>query len=302
MLKLNTEKPQTMLPLNAIQVFIQVARQLSFSRAGLALNMNQSGVSRHVAALEKHLGQALFVRAGASVRLTDAGRLYFDNVQEALATIELTTRQLAHRPAGPAHLLVRTSLPSFAMAILVPALPEFSARSGVAVDVVTSLSAPEPGEPYDVLISRDLPMPDAEQWLLITEKLVCVAAPSLHQNWGNEPLASWPFLSVKSRPDTLALWAERQHVNTMQLGVAGSFDHYFLAIAAAVAGMGYLVVPHMLAAQALQQGHLLETLVPRVRGSASYTAYVNPLSWQTNTARSFCRWLKALLKTPAALL
>ena len=290
-----------MLPLNAIQVFVHAARQRSFSRAGLALGMNQSGVSRHVAALEKHLGQALFIRAGASSKLTDAGRLYFDNVQEALATIELTTRQLAHRPAGPTHLLVRTSLPSFAMAVLVPCLPEFFAKLSVAVDVVTSLSAPQPGEPYDVLISRDLPLLDTEQWLLTTEKLVCVAAPALHRDWAHKTLASWPFLSAKSRPDTLALWAERQHASTMQLRVVGSFDHYFLAIAAAVAGMGYLVVPHLLVAHALQLGHLLEAPLPGVRGGASYTAYVNPLSRQTDTARSFCRWLKASLKTPIAL-
>ena len=289
-----------MLPLNAIQVFVHAARQLSFSRAGLALGMNQSGVSRQVAVLEKHLGQALFIRAGASVKLTDAGRLYFDNVQEALATIELTTRQLAHRPSGPAHLLVRTSLPSFAMAVVVPALPEFSAKSGIAVDVVTSLSAPEPGEPYDVLIARDLLLLDTEQWLLTTEKLICVAAPALHHDCGGKQLGSWPFLSAKSRPDTLAVWAEHQHVNTMHLSVAGSFDHYFLAIAAAVAGMGYLVVPHLLVAQALQRGHLLEAPLPRVRGSASYTAYVNPISSQTDTARSFCRWLKALLKVSVA--
>jgi LysR family transcriptional regulator, glycine cleavage system transcriptional activator len=301
MRKSDTKTTQQLLPLNAIQVFVHAAQQRSFSRAGLTLGMSQSGVSRHVAGLEKYLGQALFIRAGASVKLTDAGRLYFDNVQEALATIELTTRQLAHRPTGPAHLLVRTSLPSFAMAVLIPSLPRFFANTGTAVDVVTSLSAPEPGEPYDVLISRDLLLQDAEQWLLTIEKLVCVAAPALHREWAIKSFKGRPFLSAKSRPDTLALWSERQHASTIQLNVVGSFDHYFLAIAAAVAGMGYLVVPHILVGQALQLGHLLEVPLPSVRGSASYNAYVNPLSRQTDTARSFCRWLKSSLTTSATL-
>lgn len=300
MSKADTKNATGSPPLNAIRVFVQAARQRSFSRAGLALGMSQSGVSRHISTLEKHLGQALFTRAGASVRLTDAGRLYFDNVHDALATIELTTRQLAHRPAGPVHLLVRTSLPSFAMAVLIPALPALTATSGMAVDWVTSLSTPEPGEPFDVLISRDLPILDAEQWLLTTEKLVCVAAPALHTEWASKPLAHWPFLSAKSRPDTLALWAERQHASTLQLNMVGSFDHYFLAIAAAVAGMGYLVVPQILVMQALQRGHLVEAPLPNVRSSANYTAHVNPLSKQTAVAQTFCRWLKALLKTPAA--
>ena len=73
---------KAVIPLNSIRVFVEAARQLSFSRAALTLGMTQGGVSHHVSSLEKYFGLRLFVRSGASVTLTDAGRLYFDTVQE----------------------------------------------------------------------------------------------------------------------------------------------------------------------------------------------------------------------------
>src|SRR5688500_18053142 len=112
-------------PLNAIRVFVEAARLLNFSRAAVALGMTQGGVSRHIASLEQHLGLALFDRQGSSVTLTDAGRCYYDTVKEAVATIEMATRQVAVAGAEPERLVVRTSLPTFALMMLVPLLPQF---------------------------------------------------------------------------------------------------------------------------------------------------------------------------------
>ena len=109
------------MPLNSIRVFVEVARELSFTRAARVLGMTQSGVSHHVTTLEKYLGHRLFVRSGSSIDLTNAGRQYFDTVQDAFSTIELSTRQLAQRPLD-CQLIVRTSLPTFAMTVLIPRL------------------------------------------------------------------------------------------------------------------------------------------------------------------------------------
>jgi LysR family transcriptional regulator, glycine cleavage system transcriptional activator len=286
------------LPLNAVRVFVEAARQLNFSRAGRVLGMTQGGVSRHVATLERYFGQPLFARSGTSVRLTDAGRLYFDTVQEALSTIELATRQLAQSKAGT-RLIVRTSLPTFAMTTLIPALPGFRPAAPVAVDLVTSLSPPGPGDNYDVLVTRDLAVAGAEHWLLAAENLVCVASPARCREFANRPISQWQFLAAQSRPDVLAAWSAQLGLQAAGIQVSASFDHYFLAIAAATGGMGHLVVPELLVAEPLRRGHLLRASPASVRGDASYSAYINPRSKAPETGRAFCRWLKGWLRQAA---
>nr|WP_316640065.1 LysR family transcriptional regulator [uncultured Roseateles sp.] len=283
-------------PLNAIRVFVEAARQLNFSRAARALGITQGGVSRHIATLERHLGFALFVRHGNAVALSDGGRLYFDAVQEPMAGIELATRQMAQRQPGAGRLIVRTSLPTFAMASLIPALPHFAATPPVGVDLVTSLDAPGPDDSYDVLISRDLHLGDAEQWLLCSEVLVCVAAPQRQREWAQRPVAEWQFLATHSRPEALLAWVRQVRPEGGPPAICGHFDHYFLAIPAAIAGLGHLVAPLALVAEALTQGQLLMATPDTVRRDASYQAYVNPRSARPETARHFCRWLKAWLR------
>lgn len=291
-----TDTRRSALPLNAIRVFVEAARCLSFSQAARTLRMTQSGVSHHVAALEKYLGHRLFARRGGPLALTDAGRLYFDTVREAVATLELATHQFAP-PAGESRLVVRTSLPSFAQAVLIPALPRFFAGHAVAVDVVTSLSPPSTGDIYDILISRDLAIGnDDAHWKLADEELTCVAAPALLREHAGRPVTDWPFIAARSRPDTLAAWANRQAVDARAIRIIAAFEHYFLAIPAAVAGIGFLVVPRLLAAGALGSGQLGETDLPTLRGNASYKAFINPQSPAQETATAFCRWLKVELK------
>lgn len=293
------------LPLNAIRVFTEAARCLSFSRAARHLGITQGGVSHHVAALEDFLGQRLFLRNGPAIALTDAGRLYFESIHEALATIELSTRQLARRDgAAPRQrLVVRTSMPTLAMAVLIPALPGFRHDPPVAVDVVTSLSPPSPTDVYDVLLTRDLHVAGAECWQVATETLACVAAPALHAQWRGQPRWRWPFLAAKSRPDALASWMSRQppcRDGGGSVGVAAAFDHYFLAIQAALGGMGFLVVPRLLVGQALRHGQLEEVAGGAVPSGAEYKAYVNPFTPAPGPAVAFCRWLKARLRNDGA--
>jgi len=167
------------------------------------------------------------------------------------------------------------------------------------VDVVTSLSPPEAGDIYDVLISRDLAIGDNDaHWRLAAEELICVAAPPVWRDHAGRPLTDWPFIAARSRPDTLAAWANRQDVDARAIRIVAAFEHYFLAIPAAVAGLGFLVVPRLLAAGALGSEQLVETDLPALRGNASYKAFINPQSPAQEIATAFCRWLKAELKTP----
>ena len=61
--------------LKQLEVFLQVSRQRSFSRAAEALYLTQPTVSAHVAALEEELGTRLVVRSTKELHLTAAGRV-----------------------------------------------------------------------------------------------------------------------------------------------------------------------------------------------------------------------------------
>ncbi|SHM31651.1 regulatory helix-turn-helix protein, lysR family [Hymenobacter psychrotolerans DSM 18569] len=70
------------------EIFLEVARQLSFTKAAQTLFLSQSAVSKQVKALEEHYKTGLFERLGNSIQLTPAG--------EPLYRKLLLARQLQH--------------------------------------------------------------------------------------------------------------------------------------------------------------------------------------------------------------
>ena len=59
-----------------IREFVMLAECLNFSEAAERLFISQSSLSKHIRALERELGEALFVRTTRSIRLSEAGELY----------------------------------------------------------------------------------------------------------------------------------------------------------------------------------------------------------------------------------
>jgi DNA-binding transcriptional LysR family regulator len=73
--------------LEGIDVMAAVVDTASFSRAGEMLDMSQSGVSRAVARLEARVGIRVFERTTRSVRLTDEGRRFYEQVMPLVGAI-----------------------------------------------------------------------------------------------------------------------------------------------------------------------------------------------------------------------
>ena len=77
--------------LEGIDVMLAIVDARSFGRAGEALGLSQSGVSRAVARLEARLGLRLFERTTRSVRLTDEGRRFHAQVVPLLGALQDAT-------------------------------------------------------------------------------------------------------------------------------------------------------------------------------------------------------------------
>ena len=94
------------------EVFLEVAQRLSFTKAGQALFISQSAVSKQVKALEEYYKTGLFERLGSSVQLTPAGhKLYQKLLQAKQLQQELQQEMSEASPAfAPAvHLLIGAS-------------------------------------------------------------------------------------------------------------------------------------------------------------------------------------------------
>jgi LysR family transcriptional regulator, regulator for bpeEF and oprC len=108
--------------------FVRVADLHSFTRAADALGVSRAVVSTHVAELERHLRCQLFHRTTRRVGLTADGAEYLSRCQRILAELEAADEALQRTRVSPAGRL-RVDVPvMFGRALLIPALPKFTAR------------------------------------------------------------------------------------------------------------------------------------------------------------------------------
>ena len=108
--------------------FVRVADLHSFTRAADALGVSRAVVSAHVAELERHLRCQLFQRTTRRVGLTADGADYLSRCQRILADLAAADEALQRTRISPAGRL-RVDVPvMFGRALLIPALPKFTAR------------------------------------------------------------------------------------------------------------------------------------------------------------------------------
>lgn len=89
---------------NRLRTFQMVTEVGSFTKAGFELDLTQSAVSRQIAALEREVGAALFIRSGRGLVLTEAGRYFLDTVKAMSKTLDLglsRLNELRAKPEGP---------------------------------------------------------------------------------------------------------------------------------------------------------------------------------------------------------
>lgn len=87
--------------LDLLKAFREVAARGSFSRAANTLGMSKANVSKYVAQLEERFGVRLLNRSTRSVSLTDAGLLLLERSTPLMEMIELTQSELQEHSGSP---------------------------------------------------------------------------------------------------------------------------------------------------------------------------------------------------------
>lgn len=116
------------LELRQIQYFIEVAKREHVTEAAHALHVAQSAVSRQIFNLEEELGVRLFIREGRNVKLTPIGKLFLNQMQQAMKVIDAAKREIEEY-LDPDQGTIRIGFPSSLASYILPtAISSFRER------------------------------------------------------------------------------------------------------------------------------------------------------------------------------
>jgi DNA-binding transcriptional LysR family regulator len=124
--------------LRELEAVIAIARRGTFRAAAIDLGMSTTALSHAIGRLEAGLGVRLFNRTTRSVSLTEAGKLFVEQVAPSLHDIYGALEAVRSQRETPSGTIRINAAPFAARAILAPIVLEFLRRyPDMAVDVVT---------------------------------------------------------------------------------------------------------------------------------------------------------------------
>ncbi|MFG2645520.1 LysR substrate-binding domain-containing protein [Streptomyces sp. NPDC048370] len=246
-------------PLNTLLPFEATVRHASMTRAAHELHVTHGAVSRQIQNLEKSLGVTLFERGTRSLRPTPQARRLAAAVRDSLDRIDTAAREVSGRERGGP--LALSCEPTLLMRWLIPRLPALATQ---VPDLTVHLSAGGgpvsfDRDPVDVALRRDdFPVPaDVTRSPLFMERIGPVCRPDVAEWLTVESgIAGVTILHTSTRPRA---WADWQRITRRRVDPTGeqTFEHFYLALQAAVAGVGVAIGPYALVHDDLMSGQLV---------------------------------------------
>lgn len=112
-----------------MQVFVTVGEESGFASASRKLDVSPAAVTRAIVALEEQLGVRLLLRTTRNVRMTDAGRQYFDAARAILASIAEANEAVSGTNSQPRGTLSVTAPVLFGRLMVLPCIVEYMRRN-----------------------------------------------------------------------------------------------------------------------------------------------------------------------------
>ncbi|MDE2427083.1 MAG: LysR family transcriptional regulator [Burkholderiales bacterium] len=120
----------------AMQVFVSIVEQGSFTRAAEHLNMPRATVTHTIKQLEIRLGTRLLQRTTRQVSTTPDGDAYYRRTVRLLADLEETESAFSHSSLQPRGKLRLNLQGSMGKNVVIPALPTFSEQyPGIELEI-----------------------------------------------------------------------------------------------------------------------------------------------------------------------
>lgn len=255
--------------LNDVALLVRVVQTRSFSAAARERGVPVSTVSRRISRLEAALGVRLLERTTRSLRLTDAGRAYFDHAARAVDDLAQGTKQLRERqvePKGRVRLLAPTWLSDAVSNTVHGYLEKYP---GVSVDLeLDQRGINFSAEGFDIAI---VPGALADTTDFVAREIwradpkLLFASPRYLESHGAlrraADLSRHALIATRSR-DGFETWILMNGQKKHRLTFAPRFYVSEVAAArrAAIAGVGIALLPHFLCVDDLAKKRLVRVL------------------------------------------
>ncbi|MGG5292357.1 LysR family transcriptional regulator [Pseudomonas shirazensis] len=239
-------------PLNTLRFFDVAAQTESFVRAAERLHVTHGAVSRQIRLLEQSLGVELFERRNRALFLTAAGRALHSTTQAIFEQVEDTVQRL-QQPAQD-NVLVLSCEPTIAMRWLIPRLPDFhAAQPDIQLQLVAAGGAVDFARSgIDLALRRD----DFHWERTLHSVKICdewvgpVCRAGSHEAVHNPRL-----LHSRSRPTAWPDW-HRLRGEAARHRAGSDYEHFYLSIQAAGAGLGLAMASALMVSDELAGGQL----------------------------------------------
>ncbi|MBP2299318.1 LysR family transcriptional regulator [Azospirillum picis] len=266
--------------LDDMLAFIKVVDTKSFTAAADRLNLSKSVVSRRIGELENRLGARLLNRTTRKLSLTEVGQAYYERCTRILADLEEAEQAVADLHAAPRGRLRLNAPVSFGILHLAPAVAEFLERyPAIEIDMdLNDRYVDLIDEGYDMAIRigrlRDSSLIARR---LAPARMALCASPAYLKAHGipqtPEDLTQHRCLIYTNVPSP-DLWQFTVDGELRNIRVSGPVrvNNGDLLREAAVAGLGFVILPTFLCGEALSRGELVSVLHHAVRSDLSVNA------------------------------
>lgn len=272
------------------------ARLGSFTAAAEELHLSQGAVSRQIQTLELRLDVQLFTRRRESLVLTDAGRYFLDEITPLLQRLERATANVMAFKwrGGDLSLSVGASIGTY---WLIPRLPDFThahgeitlslnTRVGPADFKASAIAASlefgdgqRSGVHSDFVLALDLAPYAAPAWIAAHDKRVT----------DQTPRAS--LLHHHTLPDGWDHWFRFEGLTGNPGRDGPRFEIMSMALNAAVAGLGAVLLPTYMVADHVAAGRLKRLSRRQLRYPKAYYLVYPPASAGRPALQTFRHWL-----------
>ncbi|MBO9516598.1 MAG: LysR family transcriptional regulator [Porphyrobacter sp.] len=282
-------------PLRALEAFVRVVRLGSARAAANELGLSPSALSRRIGNLEEFTGRKLFSRTGQTMRLTEEGRQFYDNVAPHLEALAVAVQAQSENLQ-----LLRLRLgvlPLFGTQRLFPRLPELRGlhpRLHIDIDTGPHL-IDRVGDTLDaaILLTTD-PGPGFHSVQLDQNTVHAICSRTLADELGPAPdikaLSKQTFLIHTDMPLSFDAWKSALGFQALQPQAIDHYDSGQLILEAAAQGLG-IAVMHDDHLKRNNDPRLAKLYDVRIDSPYSYWFVCRPVDLDSRPVRLFHDWL-----------